>query len=166
MKHLYLFLIAMILTALPASGKGSKTVKLKVIETSDVHGHFFPWDFMEGRPIKGTLVRANSYITRQRQAMGNDRLLLIDNGDILQGQPCVYWSNYVMPEDENLAASVINYMKYDAETVGNHDIEPGHKVYDKWIREVRCPLLGANIVKEEYKNAEARPSNIYTGLQP
>ena len=166
MKHLYLFLIAMILTALPASGKGSKTVKLKVIETSDVHGHFFPWDFMEGRPIKGTLVRANSYITRQRQAMGNDRLLLIDNGDILQGQPCVYWSNYVMPEDENLAAQVVNYMQYDAETVGNHDIEPGHKVYDKWIREVRCPLLGANIVHEDKKNAEAKPKNIYTGLQP
>ena len=166
MKHLYLFLIAMILTALPASGKGSKTVKLKVIETSDVHGHFFPWDFMEGRPIKGTLVRANSYITRQRKAMGNDRLLLIDNGDILQGQPCVYWSNYVMPEDENLAAQVVNYMQYDAETVGNHDIEPGHKVYDKWIREVRCPLLGANIVHEDKKNAEANPKNIYTGLQP
>jgi 2',3'-cyclic-nucleotide 2'-phosphodiesterase/3'-nucleotidase len=156
----------MILTALPASGKGSKTVKLKVIETSDVHGHFFPWDFMEGRPIKGTLVRANSYITRQRKAMGNDRLLLIDNGDILQGQPCVYWSNYVMPEDENLAAQVVNYMQYDAETVGNHDIEPGHKVYDKWIREVRCPLLGANIVHEDKKNAEANPKNIYTGLQP
>ena len=143
----------------------SKTVTLKVIETSDVHGHFFPWDFMEGRPLKGTLTRANSYITRERQKCG-DNLLLIDNGDILQGQPCVYWSNYVMPEDENLAARVINYMQYDAETVGNHDIEPGHKVYDKWIREVRCPLLGANIVKEECKDGEADPENIYTGLQP
>jgi 2',3'-cyclic-nucleotide 2'-phosphodiesterase/3'-nucleotidase len=120
---------------------------------------------MEKKPLKGTLVRANSYISKQRAAYG-DNLLLIDNGDILQGQPCVYWSNYVMPENENLAASVINYMRYDAETVGNHDIEPGHKVYDKWIREVRCPLLGANIVKEEYKNGEARPSSIYDGIQP
>ena len=80
MRQLFLFLIAMILTALPASGKGNKTVKMKVIETSDVHGHFFPWDFMEGRPLKGTLVRANSYITRQRLKYGNDHLLLIDNG--------------------------------------------------------------------------------------
>ena len=132
----------------------TKTIRLKVIETSDVHGHFFPYDFMEQKPLKGTLVRANTYINSQRSIYG-DNLLLIDNGDILQGQPCVYWSNYVMPEDENLAASVINYMRYDAETVGNHDIEPGHKVYDKWIREVRCPLLGANIVKEECKNGNA-----------
>ena len=165
MKKLVILLIAMIVTTLPSQGQATKTIRLKVIETSDVHGHFFPYDFMEKKPLKGTLVRANSYISKQRAAYG-DNLLLIDNGDILQGQPCVYWSNYVMPENENLAASVINYMRYDAETVGNHDIEPGHKVYDKWIREVRCPLLGANIVKEEYKNGQARPSSIYDGLQP
>lgn len=141
-----------------------KTIHLKVIETSDVHGHFFPHDFMENRPLTGTLSRANTYINRQRQQYG-DRLLLIDNGDILQGQPCVYWSNYVMPEDENLAASVINYMKYDAETVGNHDIEPGHKVYDKWIREVRCPLLGANIITKQ-EPTDGRPYQVYDGLMP
>ena len=166
MKRTLLSAIAIItIMASAMAQSATKTVRLKVIETSDVHGHFFPWDFMEGKPIKGTLARANTYISKQRQEYG-DNLLLIDNGDILQGQPCVYWTNHVMPEDENLAASVINYMKYDAETVGNHDVEPGHKVYDKWIREVRCPLLGANIVKEEYKNGEADPASIYTGLKP
>ena len=165
MKRHFLTAIAIMALALTAQAQTQKTVRLKVIETSDVHGHFFPYDFMEKKPLKGTLSRASTYINRQRQAYG-DRLLLIDNGDILQGQPCVYWSNYVMPEDENLAAQVINYMKYDAETVGNHDVEPGHKVYDKWIREVRCPLLGANIVKEECKNGEASPQSIYTGLKP
>ena len=166
MKKLLLTTIALVSLVMTTTAQpATKTVRLKVIETSDVHGHFFPWDFMEARPIKGTLARANTYINKQRQQYG-DNLLLIDNGDILQGQPCVYWTNYVMPMDENLAASVINYMKYDAETVGNHDIEPGHKVYDKWIREVRCPLLGANIVKEEHKNGEAHPSHIYKGLKP
>ena len=139
-----------------AASAQTRTVELKVIETSDVHGHFFPYDFIEGKDLKGTLARANTYINRQRQEYG-DRLLLIDNGDILQGQPCVYWSNYVMPDDENLAARVINYMKYDAETVGNHDIETGHKVYDKWIREVRCPVLGANIVDTSTQLPYVRP---------
>ena len=166
MNKIYILLISTLLSVATIEAKNSKTVKIKVVETSDVHGHFFPYDFMEKKPLRGTLTRANSYIKQQRKKYGDDHFLLIDNGDILQGQPCVYWSNYVMPENENIAASVINYMKYDAETVGNHDIEPGHKVYDKWIREVRCPLLGANIVKEEYKNAAARPEHIYTGLQP
>ena len=50
---------------------------MKVIETSDVHGHFFPWDFTEGKPLKGTLVRANTYINKERKKYG-DNLLLID----------------------------------------------------------------------------------------
>ncbi|MBQ9215430.1 MAG: bifunctional metallophosphatase/5'-nucleotidase [Prevotella sp.] len=166
MRKVILFSIMMTMIAnLPAAAKSKKTIHFKVIETSDVHGHFFPYDFMEKKPIKGTLTRANTYINKEREKFGKDHLLLIDNGDILQGQPCVYWSNYVMPEDENLAARVINYMGYDAETVGNHDVEPGHKVYDKWIREVRCPLLGANIVKEG-SDGTARKENIYDGLQP
>ncbi len=157
MNKTVILLISILLSLTSAEAKSSKTVKIKVVETSDVHGHFFPYDFMEKKPIRGTLSRANTYIKKQREKYGEDHFLLIDNGDILQGQPCVYWTNYVMPEDENLAASVINYMKYDAETVGNHDIEPGHKVYDKWIR---------NIVKEKYKNAEAHPKHIYTGIKP
>ena len=121
------------------------TIRLKVIETSDVHGHFFPYDFVEGRELRGTLSRVSTYVNEQRKDYG-DNLLLLDNGDILQGQPCVYWSNYVMTSQENLGAQVVNYLGYDAETVGNHDIETGHRVYDKWISEVRCPVLGANII--------------------
>ena len=163
MKKLFITALAISCATLQLSAQTSKTVKFK-----DVHGHFFPYDFMERKPLKGTLSRANTYINKEREKWGNDNLLLIDNGDILQGQPCVYWSNYVMPVSENLAASVINYMQYDAETVGNHDIEPGHKVYDKWIREVRCPLLGANIVKSGATSmtSPASPTNIYDGLQP
>ena len=56
-------IIAVTLTLSVQAQQTSKTVTLKVIETSDVHGHFFPWDFMEGRPLRGTLTRANSYIT-------------------------------------------------------------------------------------------------------
>ena len=167
-KILTIAALALLPLALLAAPGQVKTVHLKVIETSDVHGHFFPHDFMENRPLTGTLARASTYISKQRQQYGCN-LLLIDNGDILQGQPCVYWSNYVMPENENLAASVVNYLRYDAETVGNHDIEPGHKVYDKWIREVRCPLLGANIVLKDQPSADVlngRPYEVYNGLQP
>lgn len=143
---LFLALSCMLATSATAKSK-TKTVSLKVIETSDVHGYFFPYDFVEGKPLDGTLTRVSTYVERERKIYG-DRLLLIDNGDILQGQPTCYWSNFVMTAQENVAAQVVNYMRYDAETVGNHDIEPGHAVYDKWIREVRCPLLGANIVRK------------------
>ena len=110
MKKYIFSVIALLCFTITMTGQTSKTVRFKVIETSDVHGHFFPYNFMEQKPLKGTLVRANTYINKEREKYGSQNLLLIDNGDILQGQPCVYWTNYVMPEDENLAARVINYM--------------------------------------------------------
>ena len=144
-----------------AQQSSEKTVSLRVVETSDVHGYFFPYDFVEGQPLKGTLARVNTYVDRLRQQYG-DRLLLIDNGDILQGQPTCYWSNYVVADgDENIAAQIVNYMHYDAQTVGNHDVETGHKVYDKWISEVRCPMLGANIVDRKTGQPYVKPYHIF-----
>lgn len=123
----------------------TKNIELRIIETSDVHGCFFPYDFINRKPMKGTLARVSTYVNNLRKEYGKN-LILLDNGDILQGQPTCYYCNYVKPETENVAASVINYLKYDAETIGNHDIETGHAVYDKWIKEVKCPMLGANII--------------------
>ena len=123
----------------------TKDVSLRIIQTSDVHGCFFPYDFINRKPLKGSLARVSTYIDSLRSTYGKN-LLLFDNGDILQGQPTCYYSNFVKPEMENIAAKVINYMGYDAQTIGNHDIETGHAVYDKWIREVGCPMLGANII--------------------
>ena len=157
-KHLAVLLCLCLITTTTMAV--TKTVKLRVIETSDVHGFFFPYDFMEKKPLKGTLVRVNTYVEQLRRQYG-ENLLLIDNGDILQGQPTCYWSNFVIPERENIAASVINYMNYDAETIGNHDIETGHEVYDKWIRELRCPAIGANIVDRQSGNPYVKPYAIF-----
>ena len=122
----------------------TKTVKIRVVETSDVHGSFFPWDFITQQPKSGTLARVSSYVNKIRQ--NGEHLILLENGDILQGQPTCYYYNYVATQKTNVAADVVNYLKYDAQTVGNHDVETGHDCYDKWISELNCPVLGANIV--------------------
>ena len=153
MKRLFTAALFTTCLTLTAMSQTTKTVRLRIVETSDVHGHFFPYDFVEGKPLIGTLARVSTYVNRLRQEYG-DRLLLLENGDILQGQPTCYWSNYVATDEENIAASVVNYMRYDAETFGNHDVETGHEVYDKWIREVQCPILGANILETLHPSPE------------
>ena len=76
MKKLFTLAALVLLTsAIMKAQQETKTIRLKVIETSDVHGHFFPHDFMENRPLTGTLSRASTYIGQQRQQYG-DRLLL------------------------------------------------------------------------------------------
>lgn len=121
------------------------TIRLRLIETSDVHGSFFPYDFIDRKPAQGTMARVATYVDSLRRTYG-ERLILLENGDILQGQPTCYYCNYVNTAMPNVAASIVNYMGYDAQNMGNHDIETGHAVYDRWVREVNCPVLGANIV--------------------
>ena len=122
-----------------------KNVTIKMLATSDVHGYFFPYDFIEHKPIRGSLARVSRYVKDVRKEYGKN-MLLFDNGDILQGQPTCYYSNFVRKDSINAAALAVNYMQYDAQTIGNHDVETGHDVYDKWISEVNCPMLGANVV--------------------
>lgn len=136
-----------------------RTVNLRIIQTSDVHGSFFPYDFINREPASGSLARVSSYVKGLRKIYGKN-LILMDNGDILQGQPSCYYCNYVKPEIPNVAASVINYMKYDVQTIGNHDIETGHAVYDKWISEVECPMLGANIINTSTGKPYLKPYEI------
>ena len=137
-----------------------KTVELRIIETSDVHGSFFSYNFIDRRPEYGSLSRVMTYVDSLRRQYG-DNLLLFDNGDILQGQPTCYYCNYINPEMENVAASIVNYMGYDAQTIGNHDIETGHEVYDKWIKEVKCPMLGANLIDTKTGQPYLQPYAIF-----
>ena len=149
-----------LLCFLPMTAKQkNKTVTLRIVETSDVHGSFFPYDFINRKPKRGSLARVSSYVNRLREQHG-DRVILLDNGDILQGQPTCYYYNFVNTEATNIAADLTNYLKYDAQTIGNHDIEPGHAVYDKWIREVHCPMLGANVIDTKTGKPYLKPYTI------
>lgn len=137
-----------------------KNVAIKMLATSDVHGYFFPYDFIEHKPIRGSLARVSRYVKDVRKEYGKN-MLLFDNGDILQGQPTCYYSNFVRKDSINAAALAVNYMQYDAQTIGNHDVETGHDVYDKWISEVNCPMLGANVVDTATGDTYLKPYAVF-----
>ena len=159
MKHFIIALMALILITPVQMEAKKKTVTLRIIQTSDVHGCFFPYDFINRKPLEGTLARVSTYVSQLRKTYGNN-LILVDNGDILQGQPSCYYCNFVKTDIPNVAASVINYLRYDAQTMGNHDVETGHAVYDKWIKEVNCPMLGANIIDTATGQPYVKPYTI------
>ena len=155
MKQVFAALLLALTINSPAMAQ-QRTVKLRVIETSDVHGSFFPYDFINRKPKAGTLARVSTYVNDLRKTY-KDNVILLENGDILQGQPTCYYYNYVNTQARNVASDVVNYMKYDAQAFGNHDVETGHPVYDKWIKELNCPVLGANIINTKTGEPYVKP---------
>ena len=139
----------------------SQTVTVKIIETSDVHGAIFPYSLDDNKEINSSLARVSTYVNQQR-ADTNQIVFLLDNGDILQGNPAVYYYNFEKTDTINLYADVMNYLKYDAATVGNHDIETGHDVYDKLNKEINFPWLAANAINTSTNEPYFKP---YTTIE-
>jgi len=123
----------------------AQTVKIKFIETSDVHGAILPYDFVNDTATTSSLAQVHSYVNMERN-LGGQHVILLDNGDILQGDPLVYYYNYEDTATTHIYAQAMNFMSYDAATIGNHDIETGHNVYDKFRIKIKFPWLAANAV--------------------
>lgn len=142
-----------------ATASDEKEVTLKLIETSDVHGSYFPYDFIRRKSMSGSLARVCSFVGEQRLRHPG-RVILMDNGDILQGQPVAYYYNYIDTAAVHVNSAMLNFMRYDVGTMGNHDIETGHAVYDRWAGQCRFPILGANIIDNETGNPYLPPYKI------
>jgi len=124
------------------SGTGNKSIS--ILETTDVHGVILPYDYIEKEKLNASLASSFTYIRQIREK--KDETILLDNGDNLQGQPEVYYYNFIDTVSPHFCAEVMNYMGYDAGTVGNHDVEAGHAVYDRLVKEYNFPLLAANAI--------------------
>lgn len=121
----------------------AQTIRIKIIETSDVHGAVYPYDFVNNKKSDGSLSQVFNYVQQQREDT-SQVVILLDNGDLLQGDPTSYYYNFIDTSGAHFFAQVMNYMNYDAGTVGNHDIETGHFVYDKFNKQINFPWLAAN----------------------
>lgn len=138
-----------ILLLFPLSIFAAKDGKVRILFTTDVHGAIFAYDFVEDAERAGSLSQVYTYVKSERKI--NPNLLLLDNGDMLQGQPTVYYYNFVDTTSKHLQARVMNFMGYNALTVGNHDLEPGHPIYDRVRAESNFPWLAANAVEPDGK---------------
>lgn len=152
---------ALLLPANVMADSTSESKEVKIFATTDVHGSFFPYDFIEARPLNGSLARVASYVKRARKN-NPDGVILLDNGDILQGQPINYYYNFIEADEPNIAAQCLNYMKYDAHTCGNHDIEPGAPCYTQFFKNLSCPALGANIIDTATGKPYLKPYTVIT----
>lgn len=124
---------------------------LVILTTNDVHGQWFDSSYVDTR-LRKSLFAVNYYVDSIRQAQGAENVLLMDAGDCLQGDNAAYYYNYVDTLSPHLFPRLVSYMKYDAVAVGNHDIETGHKVYDRvrtQLEEQGIPFLAANAIRND-----------------
>lgn len=141
---IYSLLLSLCLAVVFVSCSDSGVKKIRILETTDLHGTLLPYDYIEKEKLNASLASVSSYVKKSRSEEGIT--VLLDNGDNLQGQPEVYYYNFIDTITPHFQAEAMNFMGYDACTVGNHDVEAGHAVYDRLVDVYNFPLLAANAV--------------------
>ncbi|WP_405931619.1 bifunctional metallophosphatase/5'-nucleotidase [Streptomyces sp. NBC_00827] len=136
-------------------GKKPRTWSFSILGTTDLHSHVFDWDYYTDAAYKDSkgnsvgVARVATLVKQQRAAKGEDHVLLVDAGDIIQGTSLAYYYARVDPitgsdAPKHPMAIAMNAMRYDAAALGNHEFNYGIDVLRKFEKQCRFPLLGAN----------------------
>ena len=125
--------------------------ELHIVTTGDVHGSYFNRPYV-GNKTRTSLMSVKYYVDSLRAAVGPENGLLLDAGDCIQGDNASYYFNYVAKSEPHIYPRLVKYMGYDVCTLGNHDIEAGHAVYDRVYKEMDAfgiPWLAGNAIKPD-----------------
>ena len=122
---------------------------LRIMETTDIHVHVFPYDYYGDKPNDTMgLARTASIIDAIRAEAGNS--MLIDNGDFLQGNPMGDYMAYergMKEGDKHPVVKAMNVLGYDAGTLGNHEFNYGLDFMFKVLAGAGFPYVCANLTK-------------------
>ncbi|SDH19513.1 bifunctional metallophosphatase/5'-nucleotidase [Agrococcus jejuensis] len=132
-------------------------VTLTLMATTDIHGHLQDWDYFQNAayPTEDALgvARIGTAIDEVRAEQGEESVVVLDNGDAIQGTPLTYLYGYGDERDAVLAdevdhpmAQAFDAIGLDAGTVGNHEFNYGLDLLEAYEDDLTAPLLGANVV--------------------
>ena len=130
-----------------ALAAGNGETHLTIIGTSDTHGNIWGYSYEDMKESTGDgLARVSAYVNQVRSE--NPNTILVDAGDTIQGTIMtddLYSKDTASPP----VAAALNYMDYDAWTLGNHEFNFGVDTLKSILEQVDMPVLAANI-----KNAD------------
>ncbi|MEO9821646.1 MAG: metallophosphoesterase, partial [Paracoccaceae bacterium] len=134
-----------------AARAAANQAHLRIMETTDLHVHVFPYDYYGDRAVDTVgLARTAALIEDVRAEAGN--AMLIDNGDFLQGNPMgdyIAYERGMKEGDMHPVISAMNTLGFDATTLGNHEFNYGLDFLTKSMAGANFPVVSANVVLEE-----------------
>lgn len=128
---------------------------ISIVATSDVHGNVLNYDYATGKaPSKSQgLAKVSTYVKGLKAS--NPNVMLIDNGDTIQGTPLSYYYDMLDTTAEYPMMKVFGAMGYDTWTLGNHEFNYGLTTLNRVIADAKkegIHVLSANTYNSDNKN--------------
>ncbi|MBD5155062.1 MAG: bifunctional metallophosphatase/5'-nucleotidase [Oscillibacter sp.] len=134
--------VSLLPAALAAEAEGE--THITILGTSDMHSDIWGYDYASNKETTNSgMARLYTYIQQVREE--NPNTLLIDAGDDIQGTIMSDDLFNKKPEREHPVIAAMNYMGYDAMTVGNHEFNWGIETMKTILGQADFPILAANV---------------------
>jgi len=141
-------LVTMTSTARFDTPLGADEAILRVLATTDLHMNILPYDYSGDRPAnRPGLALVARAVARMRASAPN--VLLVDNGDFLQGSPMGDFFGQergLGAKDVHPMIAAMNAIGFDAGTLGNHEFNYGLDFLLRALRDARFPVVSANLL--------------------
>lgn len=115
--------------------------------TSDIHGTVLPFNYGNRLPQDAGLAKISSLVKQIKTS--SSHVLLIDNGDMIQGTPLTYHFVKTKQKNKHPIPLLMNEMGYFASVFGNHEFNYGLDLLHQVIEESQFPWLSCNILDKK-----------------
>lgn len=136
---------------------------LRIMETTDIHVNVLPYDYYADKTNDTLgLSRTASLIDAVRKEAVNS--MLIDNGDLLQGNPMgdyIAYEKGLKDGDLHPIMKGMNLLSYECSTLGNHEFNYGLSFLDKVLAGANFPFVCANLIRGTELAANPRDDKLY-----
>ena len=131
-KFFFILVCALSLSCASASAQ-----RLVILHVNDTHSHLDP-ERNGSNMGKGGVIERAAYVDSLRKAVGKKNVLLLHAGDWDQGTP------YFTVFNGDLEVNLLNALKYDCVTFGNHEFDNGIEDLARRVKDIDCPVVCAN----------------------
>ncbi|RFD39835.1 2',3'-cyclic-nucleotide 2'-phosphodiesterase [Vibrio parahaemolyticus] len=122
------------------------TIKLRIIETTDIHTNVMDYDYYKDQPSQQIgLSRAATLVKLAKSEVENS--VLVDNGDLIQGSPMGDYmaAKGIQAGEVHPVYKAMNQLHYDVGNIGNHEFNYGLDFLQKTLAGANFPYINANV---------------------
>ncbi|WP_134686091.1 bifunctional 2',3'-cyclic-nucleotide 2'-phosphodiesterase/3'-nucleotidase [Brevibacillus migulae] len=151
----------------PVSAATTSTLKLRLLETTDIHTNIVNYDYYQDKTTdEFGLAKTANLIKKAREEAKNS--LLFDNGDLIQGNPLGDYVAKIDPLQDGETHPVfkaMNLLDYDAANIGNHEFNFGLDHLQKSLKGSKFPYVNANVYVDDKDKDPSNDKNYFTPYQ-
>ena len=125
-----------------------QTVDVRILATTDLHTNLVNYDYYQDKPVE-TLGLAKTAVLIEKAKKENPNVLLVDNGDTIQGTPLGTYKAIVDPVEkgeQHPMHAALQALGFEAGTLGNHEFNYGLDYLNRVIETAGLPIVNANVL--------------------